>query len=1004
MKKKNPMKTVRRTTLLKGGNPRMKNKIAALILCFMLALSTASIIGATQTHGRPSLGTIYVDDDNTGGPWDGTMEHPYQYIQDAINVAVSGDTVYVFNGIYSEALTILTPLTLTGESANGVIVDGASAFYVIAISANNVQINTLTVQNGVIGIHNENAGDTTVTACRFTALACGVGFNSIITATITDCEFFDLTGSGVNFAASTHITCQSSSFNRMQNGVYCSSSSDALIQDCIFDNLTYVDQYNCGSAVYVEYSNNATIVDCQISNCSEYGVYYFFATNGLIEGCQFTDNTWNPDAQYPSYYHSVGIDIAYTTGCTIANCTFTDNDNGVLIGGGSPNLVMRDNAFSGNREGSLDVQGYELAEFNLDIDTSNTIDGAPILYLTNQQDLTLNASTGASYLALVNCTNITATDFTVQGILIAYTTDVTLQNIVSHHSKTGFFFFQTNAINVLNCEAYNTSTGFSGAPNEVYACTAHDNNYGFNLNAQVDAGGNVTNCIAFDNNIGFYEAKGSTITNCQAYHNAQTGFIIGCSDPSIGSVMRDNQFYDNTYNFATEGWSGPGGYLSHDVDTSNLVDGRPIYYITDQHNTVIDGANNPIGTLILIACNNVTVKNVNLTNNVQGVLLISTLNSKFINCTFMHNSYGVRLYSTSNHNTFTDCTSSYNEWGIANQEWSSYNTISNCQMNNNSRFGYWSQVSDANILRNCIIHGNGYIYPEQGGQYPGELQNGGPGIMIHYQTPNNIIENCSVADNYEGIYIFWDCNNQIIRNCTFDDNKNNGIGIRYSQNISIDRCSASGNKYGYGITEDSGTVRITNSAAHDNEYGIYVDASYGNTFYHNNIYNNTQNAFDSASNTWDNGVTDGGNYWDDYTGTDADGDGIGDTPYDIPGSLSKDNYPFMDLNGWIDDQPPVVEISKPGKALYFKDKLICSFPATVIIKSITITINTTDDTGVDHVEVLIDGISKINLTNQPYTYLWEDRTPLKFRHDIKVIAYDDAGNNAEETMQVWKFL
>jgi hypothetical protein len=112
----------------------------------------------------------------------------------------------------------------------------------------------------------------------------------------------------------------------------------------------------------------------------------------------------------------------------------------------------------------------------------------------------------------------------------------------------------------------------------------------------------------------------------------------------------------------------------------------------------------------------------------------------------------------------------------------------------------------------------------------------------------------------------------------------------------------------------------------------------------------------------------------------------------------------MNLNGWIDDQPPVVEISKPGKALYIKDKLICSFPATVIIKSITIIINTTDDTGVDHVEVLIDGISKINLTNQPYTYLWEDRTPFKFRHDIKVIAYDDAGNNAEETMQVWKFL
>ena len=55
MKKKNPIKTVRRTTLLKGGNPRMKNKIAALILCFMLAFSTASIIGAEKPRRMADL-------------------------------------------------------------------------------------------------------------------------------------------------------------------------------------------------------------------------------------------------------------------------------------------------------------------------------------------------------------------------------------------------------------------------------------------------------------------------------------------------------------------------------------------------------------------------------------------------------------------------------------------------------------------------------------------------------------------------------------------------------------------------------------------------------------------------------------------------------------------------------------------------------------------------------------------------------------------------------------
>jgi hypothetical protein len=42
--------------------------------------------------------------------------------------------------------------------------------------------------------------------------------------------------------------------------------------------------------------------------------------------------------------------------------------------------------------------------------------------------------------------------------------------------------------------------------------------------------------------------------------------------------------------------------------------------------------------------------------------------------------------------------------------------------------------------------------------------------------------------------------------------------------------------------------------------------------------------------TWDNGEE--GNYWDNYNGTDANGDGVGDTPYLID-VLNMDRYPLM---------------------------------------------------------------------------------------------------------------
>ena len=45
---------------------------------------------------------IYVNDNNTAGPWDGSYKYPFQHIQCGINKAENGDIIYVFSGTYVE--------------------------------------------------------------------------------------------------------------------------------------------------------------------------------------------------------------------------------------------------------------------------------------------------------------------------------------------------------------------------------------------------------------------------------------------------------------------------------------------------------------------------------------------------------------------------------------------------------------------------------------------------------------------------------------------------------------------------------------------------------------------------------------------------------------------------------------------------------------------------------------------------------------------------------------
>ena len=167
------------------------------------------------------------------------------------------------------------------------------------------------------------------------------------------------------------------------------------------------------------------------------------------------------------------------------------------------------------------------------------------------------------------------------------------------------------------------------------------------------------------------------------------------------------------------------------------------------------------------------------------------------------------------------------------------------------------------------------------------------GWIAAVNCANITVENWASTPNWDSI-LFIETSHSKILNSKLTGNFN---AIRFD---SVSNCIISGNlidNNGYAAFYFEGAVdcTITENNVVDNFcfFNIWHDSA-NNTFFHNNFIGNwTGSPGDRDSqNFWDNGLE--GNYWEEYTGKDANGDGICDTPYVIDNySNSVDRYPLM---------------------------------------------------------------------------------------------------------------
>lgn len=321
--------------------------------------------------------------------------------------------------------------------------------------------------------------------------------------------------------------------------------------------------------------------------------------------------------------------------------------------------------------------------------------------------------------------------------------------------------------------------------------------------------------------ISIIDKNGVIIKNCNVEGYSGSGIELYNSS---NSKIINNTLSDNKPNFGIRIDYSSNAYLSnnsmlnnraglfvccygqsqynHIIDTTNTVNGKPVFYYFDQENQVIE--NKDIGHLTLAYCENIRVKNNNISDG-DGVRLHYTGNSIIEDNTVLNNDDGIRLYWSSNNNKILNNTVSSNLFGIG------LSTSYNNTIRNNYAYGNLNGIGIYSSYYNIISNNN-------------IDSSTGTGIKL-YSSSNNLILNNNILNSgsIPGSFLAY------------------GIRVWYSENNNIFNNNIS-STVGHGIElfgMESWGYSINNAIEHNNIW----NNSYSNLF-------NNQPANVAAENNW----------------------------------------------------------------------------------------------------------------------------------------------------------
>jgi parallel beta-helix repeat protein len=332
----------------------------SLVVGTIIVFVGASVVSAFNRNS--SLDSKPLNRGNTlfvGGSGPGN----YSKIQDAIDSASDGDTVFVYAGLYIGLIIINHTINLIGEDKNTTIIDGNDTFLksTVTIKNDNVSVSNFTIQNGSpygidIFTSNNTISDNIITRNDLGIELYG-DFRIIKDNLISDNQIINNSNEGIE--TNYWVTKTIVSHNIIRNslsGIEIYSSGNNIISNNILENATNIELvFNTNNTVennvlissgYIELFSSKWIVIKNNTFIDSQGIKIFGENIDNWDTHTIENNTMNGKLIY--YYKQVSnvavpsnaaeVILVGCTNCVINHIVFSEG-GGIQLGYSSSNII-----------------------------------------------------------------------------------------------------------------------------------------------------------------------------------------------------------------------------------------------------------------------------------------------------------------------------------------------------------------------------------------------------------------------------------------------------------------------------------------------------------------------------------------------------------------------------------------------------------------------------------------------------------------------------------------